>query len=85
MATIMVYRYRQNRGVAVEYPLGFGMPLSVFQIPNLALSFTNALWLASAQVYVFCALWGLLVAFLAFVQPPLAPSPISTGDAPPAD
>jgi hypothetical protein len=85
MATIMVYRYRQNRGVAVEYPLGFGMPLSVFQIPNLALSFTNALWLASAQVYVFCVLWGLLVAFLAFVQLPLAPSPISTGDAPPAD
>jgi hypothetical protein len=30
------------------------------------LTSTNALWLASARVYVFSVLWGLLVAFLAF-------------------
>ncbi len=67
--SITVYRFRQSRALGLSGSLVFSaVPTLVFQAPVIALMFTNALWLASSAVYVFCVLSGLFIAFSVFVQ-----------------
>jgi hypothetical protein len=70
IAGITIFRYRQSRAIGVSggslvIP---GVPPFVLNAPVAILMSANAVWLASAPVYVFCVLWGLFIAFVVFAR-----------------
>jgi hypothetical protein len=68
-AGITIYRGRQSRSRgAVDSVVVSGIPGFVYQAPIILLMCSNAIWFASASVYVFCVLWGLIAAFVVFAQ-----------------
>ena len=59
---IQVYRRRQ--AVRTLGMLPTSAPLLLVPIILIAASIANAVWLASASLYVACVLWGLVIGFL---------------------
>jgi hypothetical protein len=67
-AGISFYRFRQASAAGIARPMGLTPLRRALQAGVVVLLVANAIWLASAPVYVLGVLWGLLIAFLTFVR-----------------
>ncbi len=82
---ITIHRYRQRRAIEVVGSLVLsGIPPYVYQVPVVALMFSNAVWFGSAPVYVSGVLWGLCIAFVVFARLLLAAAQRRSHGDPPA-